>query len=355
MSSITVLLLVLGFILLMEGAEWLVRGAARLGANSGISPLAIGLTVVALGTSAPELAVNLQSALGGHPDIAVGNVIGSNILNVLFILGISALITPLSVSAPLIRLDVALMLATSSLVYLLALDGQFSRLDGGLLFIGMIIYLVFSTIKCRRENMEVPHEYTEEYGLQKKGILKSLGLILLGLLLLALGARWLVAGAVEMARFFGVSELIVGLTLIAIGTSLPEAAASVVASLRGERDIAVGNVVGSNLFNLLAVLGLTSLATPAGIPISPAALNFDIPVMLAASIACLPILFTSHLIARWEGILFLGYYLAYTAYLLLYPLQHHDLETYNSTMLGFVIPLTAITLLVLVIRARRKP
>lgn len=355
MSSITILLLVLGFILLMEGAEWLVRGAARLGANSGISPFVTGLTVVALGTSAPELAVNLQATLGSQPDIAVGNVIGSNILNVLFILGISAVITPLSVASPLIRLDVVLMIAASGLMYLLALDGQVSRLDGGLLFIGMMIYLIFSTIKCRQENIEVPNEYTEEYSLKRKGVLKNLGFILLGVVLLGLGAHWLVTGAVEMARFFGVSELIIGLTLIALGTSLPEAAASVVASLRGECDIAVGNVVGSNLFNLLAVLGLTSLATPAGISIPPAALNFDLPLMLAAAIACLPILFARHLIARWEGMLFLGYYLAYILYLILYPLQHHDLQAYNSTMLGFVMPLTVITLLVLAIRVWRKP
>jgi cation:H+ antiporter len=354
MSSTTVLLLVVGFILLMEGTGWLVRGAARLGASSGISLLAIGLTVVALGTSAPKLAVTLQSTFSGQPDIAIGNVIGSNILNILFILGLSTLITPLAVSTQLIRLEVPLMIAASTLIYLLALDGQLSRLDGGLLFFGMLVYIMFSIDRYHQENIEVPKEYTERYILENKGILKSLGLIFMGLVLLVLGARWSVAGAVEMAQFFGVSELIMGLTLIAMGTSLPEIAASAIASLKGERDIAVGNVVGSNLFNLLAVLGFTSLLTPIGIPVSQTALSFDIPVMLAATVACLPIFFTGHLIARWEGVLFLGYYLAYTLYLILYPIEHSALEPYNSTTLCFVIPLIAITLLVLAIRAGRK-
>jgi cation:H+ antiporter len=349
-----VLLLIVGFILLMEGAGWLVRGTARLGASGGISLLAIGLTVVVLGTSAPKLAVALQSTFNDQPDIAIGTVIGSNILNVLLILGISALITPLAVSAQLIRLDVSLMIAASALVYLLALDGRISRVDGGLLFAGMLIYIVFSIRRFRQEDIEVSKKYAEEYIPENKGVLKGLSLVVVGLVLLVLGARWLVVGAVEMARFFGVSELIVGLTLIALGTSLPEMAASVVASLRGEQDIAVGNIVGNNLFNLLAVLGIASLATPAGILVSETALSFDIPVMLAATVACLPIFFTNHLIAQWEGALFLSYYLAYILYLILYPLQHSALESYNSAMLCFVIPLIAITALVLAIRAWRR-
>lgn len=354
MSSITLLLSVAGFILLMEGTGWLVRGAARLGASSGISLLATGLTVVALGTSAPKLAVALQSTFSGQPDVAIGNVIGSNILNVLFILGISTIITPLAVSTRLIHLEILLMIAASILIYLLALDGQISRLDGGLLLFSMLVYIVFSIDRYRQESIEIPKEYAERYVIENKGILKNLGLVLIGLTLLALGARWLVAGAVEMAQFFGVSELIIGLTFIALGTSLPEIAASAVASLKGESDIAVGNVVGSNLFNLLAVLGLTSLITPIGIPVSQTALSFDIPVMLATTIACLPIFFAGHLISRWEGVLFLGYYLAYTFYLILYPTHHSALNLYNSTVLYFVIPLITTTLLILAVRAGRK-
>jgi cation:H+ antiporter len=179
-------------------------------------------------------------------------------------------------------------------------------------------------------------------------------MIIAGLALLVLGAHWLVSGAVEIARFLGVSELIIGLTIVAGGTSLPEVAASIVASLRGERDIAVGNVVGSNLFNILAVLGLSSLVSPVGIPVSPAALSFDIPVMIAVAVACLPIFFTAHLIARWEGALFFGYYLAYTSYLILGALQHRAIETFSAAMLWFGFPLTAITLLVLAVRAWRR-
>lgn len=357
MDMLTLTLFVVGIVLLVGGAEWLVRGASRLAAISGISPLVIGLTVVAFGTSAPELAVSVQSALGGQPDIALGNVVGSNIFNVLFILGISALITPLVVSQQLVRLDVPLMIGVSLLMYLLALDGYIGRLDGLLLFAGILIYTGFSIVKSRRESAEVQQEYAQEFGKPvtpgRREILRNLALIVVGLALLVLGARWLVGGAVAIARLFGVSELIIGLTIVAGGTSLPEVAASIVASLRGERDIAVGNVVGSNLFNILAVLGLASLVSPQGIQVSSAALSFDIPVMIAVAVACLPIFFSGYRIDRWEGALFLGYYLVYTVYLILFALEHQALAAFSTTMLWFVIPLTVITLLVLGVRARR--
>jgi len=359
MDMVTLGLFVVGLVLLVGGAEWLVRGASRLAAAVGISPLVIGLTVVAFGTSAPELAVSVQSALGGQPDLALGNVVGSNIFNVLFILGIAAVITPLVVSQQLIRLDVPLLIAVSLLMYLLALDGRIGRLDGLVLFAGIVAYTVFSIVKSRRENIQVEAEYVREFGAgepataTKHTILWNLALIVAGLVLLVLGARWLVDGAVALARFFGLSELIIGLTIVAGGTSLPEVAASSVASLRGERDIAVGNVVGSSLFNILAVLGLASLVSPVGIQVSPAALGFDIPVMIAVAVACLPIFFTGHLIARWEGALFLGYYLAYTSYLILQAAEHEALPAFSGVMLGFVLPLTAITLAVLFWRARR--
>ena len=360
MNSETLVFFVLGLGLLVISAEGLVRGASRLAAVSGISPLVIGLTVVAFGTSAPELAVSLFSALNGQPDIAMGNVVGSNILNVLFILGLSALITPLVVSQQLIRLDIPLMISASVLLYLLALDGRVSRLDGLLLFTGVLAYTVFSIVKSRQETAQIQAEYDQEYGLtepvvsRRRAILVNLALIISGLIGLVWGARWLVAGAVELARLVGVSELIIGLTVIALGTSLPEVAASVIASLRGERDIAVGNIVGSNLFNILAVLGLSSLISPTGVQVSAAALNFDIPVMIAVAVACLPIFFTSHLIARWEGGLFLGYYVAYTTYLILYATRHEALTAFSTTMLWFVMPLTAATLLILTARAFRR-
>jgi cation:H+ antiporter len=354
MTALTWLYFVAGIALLLGGAEWLVRGAARLARASGISPLVVGLTVVAFGTSAPELAVSVQSALAGQPDIALGNVVGSNILNVLLILGVAALITPLTVAQQLIRLDVPLMIGISGLVYVLALDGRIGPLEGVLLVACIVAYTVFAIVKSRRESAEIRAEYAAEFGTNGRGgILKNLLLVIAGLILLVLGARWLVEAATTVARHFGLSELVIGLTVVAVGTSLPEVVASVLASVRGERDIAVGNVVGSNLFNLTAVLGLASTLAPAGIPVTASALSFDLPVMLAVALACLPIFFTEHRIARWEGALFLGYYAAYTAYLVLYAVQHDALAMFSATLLGFVLPLTAVTLIVLAVRALR--
>jgi cation:H+ antiporter len=359
MNMMTLFLFIAGFVALVGGAEWLVRGASRLAVAIGVAPLVIGLTVVAFGTSAPELAVSVRSALNGQPDLALGNVVGSNILNILVILGMSAVIIPLAVSQQLIRLDVPLMIGASVLVYVMALDGAVGRWEGALLFVGAIGYTVFSIVKSRRESAEIETEYAEAFnskapGRTRSAVLRNLGMMALGLILLIIGARWLVDGAVAVARFFGVSELIIALTIVSIGTSLPEVAASVMAALRGERDIAVGNAVGSNLFNLFSVLGLTSLISPTGVAVSPAALNFDIPVMIAVAVACLPIFFTEHRIDRWEGVLFLVFYLAYVAYLILNATAHPALGPFSAAMLWFALPLTGMTLLVLVVRALRQ-
>lgn len=353
----TILLLIAGLALLIIGAEILVRGASRLAAAFGISPLVIGLTVVAFGTSSPELAVSVQSALAGQADIALGNVVGSNIFNILFILGISALIIPLVVAQQLVRLDVPIMIGVSVLVYLFGLNGQISRLEGLLLFAGIVAYTGFLIRQSRKETKEVQEEYAQEFGDGKpRGAgqyLLNLVLVVAGLALLVLGARWLVDSAVSLAQALGLSELIIGLTIVAAGTSMPEVATSIVAAIRGERDIAVGNVVGSNIFNLLAVLGLTSLVAPDGVPVPAAALAFDLPVMTAVAVACLPVFFTGFRIARWEGALFLGYYAAYVLYLILDATQHDALPLFSNVMLLFVVPLTVLTLVVLVVRQRR--
>jgi cation:H+ antiporter len=355
MDLLTFTLFIAGFALLVLGAEFLVRGASRLAVAVGISPLVVGLTVVAYGTSAPELAVSVQSAWVGQVDIAVGNVVGSNLFNVLFILGLAALITPLLVSSQLIRQDVPLMIGVSIVMLLMALDGRLSRLDGTILFAGAISYTVWLIWQSRRATQHLKAEYAQEFApepAQSKGqIVGQFGYILLGLGLLVLGSNWLVKGAVAMAEMWGISQLIIGLTIIAAGTSLPEVATSIVASVRGERDIAVGNVVGSNVFNILSVLGLTASISPQGISVSPAALAFDIPVMVAVAVLCLPIFFTGGVIARWEGWLFLGYYVAYTLYLLLNATQHQALSLFNNVMLIFVIPLTLIALLVSLFQA----
>lgn len=362
MTFLTVASFVGGLAFLVLGADWLVRGASRLAAKVGISPLVLGLTVVAFGTSAPEMAVSVQSSLAGQADIAVGNVVGSNIFNILLILGLSAVITPLVVQQQLIRLDVPLVIGVSILVYLISLDGVIGQTEAGLLFLGVIAYTVFLIIQSRHENnREVEQEYEQEFASKPepgwRPWVVNIGLVVIGLGLLVYGSDLLVDSAVSIARWLGLSELIIGLTIVAAGTSMPEVAASIAAAIKGERDIAVGNVVGSNLFNLLAVLGLSGLAAPTGLPVSSSAIAFDMPVMIAVAIATLPIFFTRHQIDRWEGWLFLGYYAAYTAYLILAASQHAALPAFNLVMVWFVVPLTLLTLgvsMFLDLRKRRK-
>ena len=358
MQPTTLLYLLGGLLLLFGGGELLIRGATRLAAAAGIPPLIVGLTVVAFGTSAPELAGTLQSALSGQADLVIGNVVGSNIANVLLILGAAALITPLDVAQKLIRLDVPLMIVASAAFWLLSLDGAISRVEGLVLVAGVIAYTVFAIRNGRRETSAVEAEYQDVYGARPasaaRRITLNLALVAAGIGLLVIGAGWLVEGAVAVARWLGLSELIIGLTIIAIGTSLPELATSVIAAARGQRDIAVGNVVGSNLFNILSVLGLTAVFAPDGIAVPQAALRFDIPVMTVVAIACLPVFFNGHRIARWEGALFLAYYVAYAAYLVLGAAGHAALPVFGAVMLGFALPLTAITLAVVVTRQIRE-
>lgn len=356
MSFSMFLYLIGGFILLVIGAEVLVRGAARLAARFGISPLVIGLTVVAFGTSAPEMAVSTQSAFLGQGDIAIGNVIGSNIFNVLVVLGLSALIIPLLVSRQLVRLDVPIMIAAAFLAWLLALDGSYSRLDGLILFACIITYtgyLIISSLRAWKPEQTIVDEYSAQVNPHRFATLMNSTYILLGLALLVAGSNLLVTGAVGLAHALGLSELVIGLTIIAVGTSLPELATSLLAAWKGERDIAVGNIVGSNLFNLLAVLGLAGLVSPEKIPVAQNAISFDFPVMLAVMLACLPVFFAGYRISRWEGALFFAYYIAYTAYLIMKNNGEPFASTFADAMLGYVVPLTAVTLLVIAARAWR--
>ena len=348
----TIFLLLLGLGLLVVGAELLVRGASRLAGAAGIPPLVIGLTVVAFGTSAPELAVSLSATFGGEPDIAMGNVVGSNIFNVLFILGISALVAPLVVARQVVRSEVPVMIVASALLWILALDGAIGRVEGGLLFAGIVAYTAVLIRNGRRDTASAARDGALEPPPPARPVL-DVATVVVGLVLLVQGSRWLVDGAVEIAGALGLSELVIGLTIVAAGTSLPELATSVIASIRGERDIAVGNVVGSNIFNILCILGLSALAAPAGVPVSASALAFDIPVMAAVAVACLPVFFTGHLIARWEGAVFLGYYVAYTAFLVLGATGHEAVPQLRSAMLWFALPLTAVTLLILAVRQAR--
>lgn len=354
MSAAALLALAGGLLALLVGAEILVRGASRLSVTLGVAPLVIGLTVVAYGTSAPELAVSVRAGLAGRAGLAVGNVLGSNLFNVLFILGVSAILTPLDVSRKLIRIDVPILIAVTALVYGLGLDGRLGRFDG-LLLVGLAVaYTGFQFVAGRRG--DEPHRGAGFQDGDADGPRwpAHVALVLAGLALLVVGSGWLVDGAVALARWMGVSETLIGLTIVAGGTSLPEAATSLVAGLRGERDLATGNVVGSNIFNLLLVLGAAAALAPGGLPVPLHALRFDFPVVLAVAFACLPIFFTGHRIARWEGVLFLAYYAAYVLYLFLSASHRPSLPAFQRAMLLYVIPLTAVTLVTVTLRGLRK-
>ena len=321
------------------------RGAAGLARRLGLSSLVIGLTVVAFSTSSPELAVTVGAVLEGQPDLAVGNVVGSNIVNVLLILGASALLLPLTVRAQLIRLDVPVMVAASIGLLLLSLDGRLGLGDGLLLLTGIVAYTAVSVLVGRRSAPEDPASSVSD---ADRSLWLQLAAVAGGVALLVAGAQLLVEGAVGIAEGFGVSGLVIGLTVVAVGTSLPELATSLIAVRRGERDLAVGNIVGSNIFNIAAVLGIAAVVADDGVPVAQAAVALDIPLMVATAIALLPVAFTGMAIARWEGALFLALYTAFTAYLVLAATEHDALDGFTVVMAGFTLPLVAITLIVLV-------
>ena len=351
------LLFAAGLAGLVLGANLLVRGASKLALSFGISPLVVGLTIVAFGTSAPEVAVSVGAVLDGKTDLAAGNVVGSNIFNVLLILGLSALITPLVVNSQLIRQEVPIMLGVSLLLLAVGLDGRISLFDAALFTTLMVAYTVFLIVQSRREGAqaadddEVPKLDAQAWDARLPA---QLGLIAVGLVGLVLGSEGLVTASVAFAKQLGVSDVVIGLTIVAAGTSMPEVATSITAALKGQRDIAVGNVVGSNTFNILGCLGLSGLAGAAtgstGLVLPPSLLSFDIWVMLAVALACLPVFFTGREIARWEGGLFVAYYVAYVAYLILAAQQHDALPYFSQAMLGFVLPLTVVTLVVVLLK-----
>jgi cation:H+ antiporter len=349
MTYMTLWLLFGGAALLIFGANALVRGASGLAAALGVPPLIIGLTVVAFGTGSPEVVVSLQAARAGQSALALGNVVGSNILNVLFILGVSALAAPLIVARPLIRLDVPVMIAVSIATLALAIDGTIVPFEGALLVAGFIAYSLLQVKRARRPKR---HTSPEHITLPRRnGWVIDLVYVVGGLVVLVFGSRWLIAGAVQVAVALGVSELVIGLTIVAAGTSMPEIATSVAASLRGERDIAVGNVVGSNIFNLLAVLGASALIAPGGITVPEATMRFDLPVMIASALICLPVFVSGLVIARWEGAVLLAYYAAYTSFLVLDAAAHPALPAFRSIMLTIALPLTMITIVIAAVRS----
>jgi cation:H+ antiporter len=354
----TLVLFVGGLIALVVGAELLVRGAGKLAMSFGIPPLVVGLTVVAFGTSSPEVAVSVGAALSGQVDIAVGNVVGSNIFNVLFILGVSALIVPLVVNVQIIRQEVPIMVGASLLLVAFGLDGRVGFVDAAVLLGLLIAYVVFLVVQARRASpqdqaaasgeIDTASAWDRHWSVQ-------IGLIVGGLALLVLGSNWLVDAAIAIAKSLGVSDLVIGLTIVAAGTSMPEVATSILAAVRNQRDIAIGNVVGSNTFNILGCLGLAGLVAPDGLPLAPSLLTFDLWVMLAVAFACLPVFLSGREIARWEGAVFVLYYAAYTAYLILAAQQHDALPAFSAVMLGFVVPITIVTLIAAMLKRPAGP
>jgi cation:H+ antiporter len=349
----------LGLVALVGGAELLVRGASHLATAMGIRPLVVGLTVVAFGTSAPELAVGVSSALAGQPDIALGNVVGSNIANVLLVLGLASLAVPVIAGVRVVRREVPLMIAASLALWLMALSGQVDRLEGAILFTGIVAYTAFLGRSSHRESARVRAEFAAEFGAGAghgvREIAADLALAGAGLVLLLVGADWIVAGATSMATSLGIPEIVVGLTIVAIGTSLPEIATSVMAGLRGHRDIAVGNVVGSCIFNILMVLGVTAVVAPQPLSVSPDLLAVDLPLMVAAAVACLPILYTGSVVDRREGALLLAFYVAYLGYLGLVAFDPPAAGTYGSVLVLGAVPVAGVVLAWRAVRAWSKP
>jgi cation:H+ antiporter len=322
MSWSIALLIIAGLVFLVFGGELLVRGASRLAAILGVPPMVVGLTVVAFGTSTPELAVSLKAALGGNADIAIANVVGSNIFNIFFILGVSALISPLIIHHRMVTREVPIMIGSSVLLYLFSIGGVINRVEGMVLFAGIIAYTwwqVHYARVSRKEKMSMEKELADDVSAVKAegglSLPMSIGLIVVGLGIVMFGADWLVRGATDLAKSLGVSDTVIGLTIVAAGTSLPEVVASIMATIKGERDIAVGNVVGSNIYNILAIIGISGTVVPNGISVNTQMFSFDYPVMLGAALLCWPFFKSGKQLSRLEGGIFLFAYIMYTAYL----------------------------------------
>lgn len=309
-----VMFLIAGGFILSYGATQFVKSASSIAMTFKISPVIIGLTIVSFGTSAPEMAVNLMAAFQGSTDLAMGNVVGSNFFNTTFILGICSIITPLFVSNQLIRIDIPIMSIASILFWLMSFNQVITPIEGLILFSGLILYTLLQIKLALKEKKA--NEGFEEF-VDGKYSWKNFLFLLIGIILLIVGAKLFVEGAVKGARWLGVSEAIIGLTIIAIGTSLPEVATSVAATLKGERDIAIGNVIGSNIFNLLGVIGLSSLVSLRNIPVSQHMANVDITVMLISTLLCLPFVFWKKKLVRTQGVIFLLIWIGYTSYLII--------------------------------------
>lgn len=307
-----------GLAALIAGAEVMVRGGAKVAARFGISPIVIGLTVVSIGTSMPELAVGVVAAVEDNGALAVGNIAGTNVVNLLLVLGLSALLLPLALEIRTLRFELPAMAGAAVLLLLLAFDGVLSRFDGVVLTVGAVVYTVTVVRMARRESRDVTTEFTHAYPQPEAPDRTALhvGMTLAGIAIIVIGAERMVDAAVGMAREFNVSDALIGLTVVAIGTSAPELVTTVVSTLRGERDIAIGNLLGSSIYNILLILGVTCLVPPNGLALPPELVRVDIPIMVVATLICIPIFITGRRVSRVEGGLMVGAYLAFLAFLL---------------------------------------
>ncbi|OBC01091.1 sodium:calcium antiporter [Mycobacterium sp. 852013-50091_SCH5140682] len=316
-----------GLIALTVGAELMVRGSTNIAARLGISPILIGLTVVSIGTSLPELAIGITAAAEGSGELAVGNIAGTNVVNILFILGLSALLRPLAIETRTLRFDLPVMAGAAVLLWVLAVDGVLSRPDGAVLVCGAIAYSAALIRSSRSERSEVVTEYALAYpsggGTEgdriprgRRAVLDPV-MMVGGIVVIVVGAEWLVTGAVGMARGFGVSDALIGLTVVAIGTSAPELVTTIVSTVRGQRDVAIGNLMGSSVYNILLILGVTCLVPAHGLRLSSSLVWIDIPIMVAATLVCIPILITGRRLHRGEGAAMVAAYLAYLTVLLM--------------------------------------
>lgn len=314
----TILFIAGGLVALVLGGELLIRGAVTVAHRLGVSQLLIGIVLLGFGTSLPEMVTSLQAAFAGAPGLAVGNVVGSNIANTLLILGVAAAIRPVAMDPRAFRRDGGVMVLATLATLAVVLIGTMGRIGGAVFVLALVTYMVTTYLLERNTespSAEMHKAEAEDLPSGPRGLPAALLLVVVGLVVTVLGARFLVEGAVDLARGFGVSEAVIGLTLVAIGTSLPELTTSAVAALRGHSDVAIGNVIGSNIYNLLGILGVTALAYPLRIP--PEIAAFDIWVMLAATVLLVVVAVSGWRITRREGGLLLSLYAGYIGYLAL--------------------------------------
>ncbi len=345
----TVLLFIIGLVTLIIGAELFLKSVDKFGLAWSVSPVVMGLTVVAFATGAPELAISLQAAAEGKPDLVLGNILGSNIANILLILGIAGLVKPLNITNRIIKVDVPVVLGASVLLYVLAMDGLLTLVDGIIIFGALVAYSIFMFSQIKKDRRDNKLKKEEQSSLDEPVTTLFYGkyvlLLAVGLVLIVMGSRWMVESAVEIAGILGISELIIGLTIVSIGTSLPEVATSLSAVRRDDSDTAVANVMGSNLYNILLTLSLTIIVAPGALDVSMDAIRLDLPFMVIVAVACLPLFWPAKELGRAEATGFLFYYAAYMTYLVLIAMQHPLKETMEWGMIWVVIPLTIIMII----------